>query len=123
MGANHIIQDCRVIVGDCVAAMDGLPAGSVDMIFADPPYNLQLRKELRRPNDSVVDGVDDAWDKFPDLATYDRFTRSWLTAARRVLTPDGTLWVIGTYQARKSGGSGKRRSGRVDRGGRRDIKK
>src|SRR3546814_1892705 len=67
------------------------------MIFADPPYNLQLRKELRRPNDSVVDGVDDAWDKFPDLATYDRFTRSWLAAARRVLKPDGTLWVIGTY--------------------------
>src|SRR3546814_58281 len=67
------------------------------MIFADPPYNLQLRKELRRPNDSVVDGVDDAWDKFPDLATYDRFTRSWLTAARRVLKPDGTLWVIGAY--------------------------
>src|SRR3546814_8458675 len=100
MGANHIIQDCRVIVGDCVAAMDGLPAGSVDMIFADPPYNLQLRKELRRPNDSVVDGVDDAWDKFPDLATYDRFTRSWLTAARHVLKPDGTLWVIGTYHNR-----------------------
>ena len=67
------------------------------MIFADPPYNLQLEGELRRPNNSRVDGVEDAWDKFGDFADYDRFTRDWLTAARRVLKPDGTIWVIGTY--------------------------
>ncbi len=67
------------------------------MIFADPPYNLQLKGELRRPNDTVVDGVDEEWDRFEDFATYDRFTRDWLAAARRALKPDGTLWVIGSY--------------------------
>ncbi len=77
--------------------MAALPAGSVDMIFADPPYNLRLKGELRRPNNSRVDGVEDAWDKFGDFADYDRFTRDWLTAARRALKPDGTIWVIGTY--------------------------
>lgn len=97
MGAIRDTDDCRIIVGDCVAAMDGLPAESVDMIFADPPYNLQLRNELRRPNHTVVDGVDDAWDRFPDFETYDRFSRAWLQAARRVLKPNGTIWVIGTY--------------------------
>ena len=97
MGGIRDTHDCRIIVGDCVAAMDGLPPGSVDMIFADPPYNLQLRGELRRPNHTVVDGVDDAWDRFPDFETYDRFSRAWLAAARRVLKPNGTIWVIGTY--------------------------
>jgi modification methylase len=87
----------KVLVGDCVAAMDGLPAASVDMVFADPPYNLQLKGELRRPNNSRVDGVEDAWDQIGSFADYDRFTRAWLTAARRVLKPDGTIWVIGTY--------------------------
>ena len=87
----------RVLIGDCIPLMGELPAESVDMVFADPPYNLQLRNELRRPNHSVVDGVDQAWDKFADFAAYDRFTRDWLTAARRLLKPDGTLWVIGTY--------------------------
>ncbi len=87
----------EVIVGDCVAAMAGLPAGSVDLIFADPPYNLQLRADLRRPNQSVVDGVDAAWDKVGGFAEYDRFTRAWLGACRRLLRDDGTLWVIGTY--------------------------
>ncbi|WP_395713441.1 site-specific DNA-methyltransferase [Reyranella sp.] len=78
--------------------MDALPEGSVDMVFADPPYNLQLRNELLRPeNTSHVDAVDDDWDKFADFATYDAFTRAWLTAARRVLKPNGTLWVIGSY--------------------------
>ena len=67
------------------------------MIFADPPYNLQLKGELRRPNNTVVDGVDEEWDRFEDFATYDRFTRDWLAAARRALKPDGTLWVIGSY--------------------------
>jgi len=86
-----------VIVDDCVAAMARLPAGSVDLVFADPPYNLQLAGELHRPDNSRVDGVEDAWDRFADFAAYDRFTRDWLQAARRVLKPNGTLWVIGSY--------------------------
>ena len=68
----------RILVGDCVTVMNGLPAGSVDMVFADPPYNLQLGGDLLRPNHSRVEGVDDDWDKFADFATYDRFTRDWL---------------------------------------------
>ncbi len=87
----------RILVGDCIGTMAALPAGSVDMIFADPPYNLRLKGELRRPNNSRVDGVEDAWDKIGDFADYDRFTRDWLTAARHALKPDGTIWVIGTY--------------------------
>ncbi|MGE0095691.1 MAG: site-specific DNA-methyltransferase [Alphaproteobacteria bacterium] len=87
----------RVIVGDCIAEMRALPPASVDLIFADPPYNLQLRNELRRPNHSRVDGVDEAWDKFDDLRSYDEFTMQWLEAARHVLKEDGTLWVIGSY--------------------------
>jgi modification methylase len=86
-----------VRVGDCIELMGALPAGSVDMVFADPPYNLQLTGDLTRPNNSLVDGVDDDWDKFDDLATYDDFTRRWLAAAQRVLKKDGTLWVIGSY--------------------------
>lgn len=77
--------------------MEGLPEGSVDMVFADPPYNLQLKGELHRPNHSRVDGVEDAWDQIGDFADYDRFSRAWLTAARRALKPDGTIWVIGSY--------------------------
>ena len=86
-----------VLEGDCVARMNALPEASVDVVFADPPYNLQLEGELRRPNDSVVDAVDDDWDRFADFATYDKFTREWLGAARRLLKPNGTLWVIGSY--------------------------
>src|SRR5271165_666941 len=87
----------RIVTGDCVAEMTKLPAQSVDLVFADPPYNLQLAGDLLRPNNSLVDGVDDAWDKFADFAAYDRFTRQWLEAARRLLKPDGALWVIGSY--------------------------
>lgn len=87
----------QVLVGDCVELMRMLPAASIDCVFADPPYNLQLRGELRRPDDSLVDGVDDDWDKFGDFAEYDRFTLAWLTEVRRVLRKDGTLWVIGSY--------------------------
>ncbi|MSO55077.1 MAG: site-specific DNA-methyltransferase [Rhodospirillales bacterium] len=87
----------QIIHGDCVAAMEALPEGSVDMVFADPPYNLQLRGELRRPNHSKVDGVEANWDRFADFAEYDAFSRRWLAAARRALKPDGTLWVIGSY--------------------------
>ena len=75
----------RVIVGDSLAVLTGLPERSVDLIFADPPYNLQLAGELHRPDNSRVDGVDDAWDKIGDFAAYDRFTTAWLAAARRVL--------------------------------------
>ena len=77
--------------------MNALPAGSVDPIFADPPYNLQLRGALYRPDNSEVDGVDEDWDKIGDFALYDEFTRAWLTAARRVLKDDGGMWVIGSY--------------------------
>ena len=87
----------RILVGDCVALMDSLPAGSIDMVFADPPYNLQLKGDLHRPNNSRVDAVDDAWDQIGDFAAYDRFSRAWLAAARRVLKPDGSIWVIGSY--------------------------
>lgn len=86
-----------ILRGDCIQVMNELPEKSVDLIFADPPYNLQLGGELLRPNHSRVDGVDDAWDKFDDFAAYDAFTRAWMTAARRVLKPDGGLWVIGSY--------------------------
>ncbi len=87
----------RILLGDCAQVMAGLPAGSVDMIFADPPYNLQLGGELLRPNNTRVDGVEADWDKVGDFADYDRFTRDWLGAARRLLKDDGTLWVIGSY--------------------------
>jgi modification methylase len=87
----------QLLVGDCIPLMARMPAGSVDMVFADPPYNLQLQGELLRPNNSRVDGVEEDWDRFADFAAYDRFTTDWLTQARRLLKPDGTLWVIGTY--------------------------
>ena len=87
----------QVILGDAVRIMRMLPAASVHCIFADPPYNLQLRGELRRPDDSLVDGVDEDWDRFTDFAAYDAFTREWLSECRRLLRKDGTLWVIGSY--------------------------
>ncbi|QQS11280.1 MAG: site-specific DNA-methyltransferase [Rhodospirillales bacterium] len=87
----------RILVGDCIEIMNSLPAGSVDMVFADPPYNLQLGGDLHRPDNSKVDAVDDDWDRFDDFASYDGFTRAWMAAARRVLKPEGTMWVIGSY--------------------------
>ncbi|HEX8535730.1 MAG TPA: site-specific DNA-methyltransferase [Allosphingosinicella sp.] len=86
-----------IIENDCIAAMAALPDCSVDMVFADPPYNLQLGGELFRPEGSRVDAVDDDWDKFSSFADYDAFTRAWLKEARRILKPNGTLWVIGSY--------------------------
>ncbi len=86
-----------VICGDCLEAMAGLPERSVDLVFADPPYNLQLGGELTRPDNSRVDAVDDHWDRFDSFADYDRFTRDWLRACRRVLKDDGAIWVIGSY--------------------------
>jgi modification methylase len=87
----------QVIIGDCLEAMARLPAASVDLVFADPPYNLQLSGDLHRPNNSPVDGVDDDWDKFAGFDEYDRFSHAWLRACRRLLKPNGGLWVIGTY--------------------------
>jgi modification methylase len=87
----------RILEEDCVAAMAKLPDGCVDMVFADPPYNLQLGGDLFRPEGGRVDAVDDDWDKFETFAHYDHFTRAWLKEARRILKPDGTLWVIGSY--------------------------
>lgn len=86
-----------IIKGDCVAALEALPANSVDVIFADPPYNLQLGGDLHRPDHSKVDAVDDAWDQFASFQAYDSFCRAWLLACRRVLKPNGTIWVIGSY--------------------------
>ncbi len=87
----------QILQGDCVEILNQLPAESVDVVFADPPYNLQLNRELWRPNLTQVDAVNDSWDQFDDFATYDTFTEAWLTACRRVLKPTGTLWVIGSY--------------------------
>jgi modification methylase len=90
-------QAPQILTGDCVAELEKLPAESVDLVFADPPYNLQLQGDLKRPDDSRVDAVDDDWDKFASFAAYDDFTRAWLMACRRVMRPDATLWVIGSY--------------------------
>jgi len=86
-----------ILQGDCIETMRGLPDKSVDLVFADPPYNLQLGGDLLRPDNSKVDAVDDHWDQFASFAAYDKFTREWLSEARRVLKDDGALWVIGSY--------------------------
>jgi modification methylase len=87
----------RVHVGDCIAELSKLPPNSIDLVFADPPYNLQLQSDLKRPDDSKVDAVNDDWDKFSSFSAYDDFTRAWLLAARRAMKPNATLWVIGSY--------------------------
>ncbi len=87
----------QILDGDCIEVMNSLPAGSVDLIFADPPYNLQLKGDLHRPDNSLVDAVDDHWDQFSSFEAYDRFTRGWLAAAKRLLKPNGAIWVIGSY--------------------------
>ena len=87
----------QILHGDCIDVLKSLPANSVDCIFADPPYNLQLHNELYRPDMSKVDAVDDGWDRFEDFKAYDEFTRLWLSASKRVLKSTGTLWVIGSY--------------------------
>ncbi len=95
---NDINSYCnRILEGDSIEELDRLPSGSVDLIFADPPYNLQLEGELRRPNNSRVDGVENAWDKFSSFEAYDDFTRAWLGSCRRILKDNGTIWVIGSY--------------------------
>ncbi|ALK10440.1 site-specific DNA-methyltransferase [Blastochloris viridis] len=87
----------RIHVGDSIPILAGMPPASVDVVFADPPYNLQLEGALKRPDESVVDAVDDDWDKFASFEAYDAFTRAWLLAAKRVMKPTATLWVIGSY--------------------------
>ena len=87
----------RIIEGDCVRVLSALPKNSVDLIFADPPYNLQLEDDLHRPDMTRVDGVNDKWDRFDDFESYDDFTAAWLKACRQVLKPSGTIWVIGSY--------------------------
>ena len=87
----------RILLGDSIESMRSLPSGCVDAVFADPPYNLQLGGDLLRPDHSLVDAVDDDWDKFSDFASYDQFTYDWLKEAKRLLKPDGSLWVIGSY--------------------------
>jgi modification methylase len=86
-----------ILAGDCVSALEKIPPKSVDLVFADPPYNLQLSGDLHRPDQSRVDGVDNDWDRFADFESYDAFTRAWLSACRRVLKPTGAIWVIGSY--------------------------
>jgi modification methylase len=103
MGVSAALDLCRpqlvdhVRVGDCVAELDKLPPASVDLVFADPPYNLQLAGTLSRPDQSLVDAVDEEWDRFASFTEYDGFTRAWLGAVRRVMKPNATLWVIGSY--------------------------
>lgn len=87
----------QVIEADCIDALKSFPEESIDLIFADPPYNLQLQQDLLRPNMTRVDAVDDAWDRFDSFTAYDNFSRAWLSACRRVLKPGGTIWIIGTY--------------------------
>ena len=91
------LQRNVILGGDCIQVMNSLPAGTVDLIFADPPYNLQLKGDLHRPDNSLVDAVDDHWDQFASFAAYDKFTRDWLAAAKRLLKPNGAIWVIGSY--------------------------
>ena len=94
---SGVLPENEILLGDSLELLASLPDRSVDMVFADPPYNLQLSGELRRPNDSRVDGVEEDWDKFDGFNAYDQFTWKWLDECRRILKDDGTLWVIGSY--------------------------
>src|ERR1700759_1417817 len=97
LAADNVLPLDSLLMGDCIETMRSLPAASVDLIFADPPYNLQLGGDLSRPDGSHVDAVTDDWDKFDSLAPSDRFPRDWLAEARRILKPNGAIWVIGSY--------------------------
>lgn len=94
---DFISKDCRIYHGDSLGILPKIPACSIRLIFADPPYNLQLKQELYRPNNTKVDGVDDHWDKFASNMEYDKFTKKWLKECQRILADDGTIWVIGSY--------------------------
>ena len=92
-----MVEYNKIIMGDCIEELKKLPEKSVDLIFADPPYNLQITDGLYRPNNTKVDGVFDDWDKFASFEEYDNFTQNWLRECRRVLKDTGTIWVIGSY--------------------------
>ena len=94
--SSEPLQTNQIFQGDCVDILNEMPPASVDMVFADPPYNLQLRRPLHRPNLSRVDAVTDEWDHFDSFRDYDAFTRDWLAGCKRVLKPNGTIWVIGS---------------------------
>ena len=91
------ILSSKYILGNTLEELKKIKDQSVDMVFSDPPYNLQLSKKLYRPNLTVVSGVNDNWDKFNNFKDYDTFTEKWLTETKRILKPDGCLWVIGSY--------------------------
>jgi DNA modification methylase len=91
------MQVNQIICGDCCNVLSGFADKTFDLIFADPPYNLQLQQELRRPDNSLVDAVNDDWDKFSSFAEYDEFCQRWLTQCKRTLKDDGAIWVIGSY--------------------------
>lgn len=95
--SKKLLETNIVLQGDCIEMLKTLPDKSVDLIFADPPYNLQLKGDLWRPNNTKVSAVNDDWDKYDSFATYDDFTTKWLTECRRVLKDNGTIWVIGSY--------------------------
>src|SRR5271168_4689012 len=97
MASRKAEETGRIILGECIAELAKLPEKSVDLVFADPPYNLQLGGDLLRPDNSKVDAVDDHWDQFASFEVYDKFTRDWLVESRRVLKDNGSLWVIGSY--------------------------
>ena len=94
---NHSLPLNQILPGETIKHLKSLPDNSIDVIFADPPYNLQLENELSRPDSSKVDAVNDKWDQFDSFKAYDDFSRKWLTEAQRILKPNGTIWVIGSY--------------------------
>ena len=94
---NHSLPLNQILPGETIEHLKSLPENSIDVIFADPPYNLQLENELSRPDSSKVDAVNDKWDQFESFKAYDDFSRAWLTEAQRILKPNGTIWVIGSY--------------------------
>ena len=94
---NTAVNSDNIICGETIEELKNLPDNSIDLVFADPPYNLQLDQNLYRPNNSKVDAVDDEWDQFESFEEYDKFSHAWLKEAQRVLKPTGTIWVIGSY--------------------------
>ena len=95
--ARALLPLGQILDGDCIEAMRSIPDNSIDLVFADPPYNLQLGRDLNRPDGSEVDAVTVHWDQFDSFRAYDEFTKAWLIEAKRILKPDGALWVIGSY--------------------------
>ena len=97
LNQKHNLPLNKIIKGNCIESMRSLPNDSIDVIFADPPYNLQLKNDLSRPDSSKVNGVTEDWDRFKSFKEYDQFTKDWISEAKRLLKPEGTIWVIGSY--------------------------